>query len=132
MIGFTAKQDDCRMISMLYPTYLQLSLKLGYKLNHHTTLELTAKRFYFITDVTQPEINFNFDPLEVMYRAYMSPAGFEAPDISDNAGLKLASHSPSIISTDIIAETQVITYKAEDFSGNVRSSTVTVEVIGIN
>ena len=61
----------------------------------------------------------------------MAPVGFQAPDISDNAGLKRASHSPSIISTDIIAQTQVITYEAEDFSGNIRSSTVTVQVIGI-
>ena len=61
----------------------------------------------------------------------MSPVGFQAPDISDNAGLKRASHSPSIISTDIIAQTQVITYEAEDYTGNIRSSTVTVQVIGI-
>ena len=41
---------------------------------------LWVNSLFCITDVTEPEINFNFNPLEVMYRDYMSPAGFDAPD----------------------------------------------------
>ena len=82
-----------------------------------------------LTDQTAPEIS-NLPTEPVVYRDRMEMANVNAPVFQDNFAVKQTEASQSIQSTDIIANSMIVTYTATDFDGNEQTAAVNIQVIG--